>query len=368
MTDVLPVARTGNPHPTSAARRAEILAAPGFGNHFTDHMVQIHWDPARGWHDAALVPYAPLSLDPGATVLHYAQTIFEGLKAYRQPDDSVAAFRPDRNAVRFRNSARRLALPELPDDLFIESLRWLVREDKDWVPPAGGEECLYLRPFMFGTQPGLGVHPSEEVLYLVIASPAASYFAGGSVKPVSVWISDDYVRAAPGGTGEAKCGGNYAGSLAGHQEAIARGYDQVVWLDAVERRYIEEMGGMNIAFVYGSGPNAKVVTPQLTGTLLPGVTRDALLQIARDLGYGAEERRVTVEEWEQGVRSGDITESFACGTAAVVTPIDRAGHTGGTFTIGDGEPGPTTMRLRDTLTAIQRGSAPDPHGWRTPLA
>ena len=321
-------------------------------------MVQIHWDRARGWHDAAVLPYAPLAVDPGAMVLHYAQTIFEGMKAYRQPDGSIAAFRPDRNAVRFRNSARRLALPELPEDLFLESLRWLVQEDRDWVPPAGGEECLYLRPLMFGTSAGLGVHPAAEVLYLVIAAPATTYFAGGSLKPVSVWISEDYVRAAPGGTGEAKCGGNYAGSLAGQEDAQARGYDQVVWLDAVERRYVEEMGGMNIAFVYGSGPNAKVVMPQLTGTLLPGVTRDALLQIARDLGYGSEERRISAQEWEQAVRAGDITETFACGTAAVVTPVGRVGHAGGTFTIGDGEPGPTTMRLRDALTSIQRGTPP----------
>ncbi|MGH7910763.1 MAG: branched-chain amino acid aminotransferase, partial [Candidatus Dormibacteraceae bacterium] len=254
------------------------------------------------------------------------------------------------------------------EDLFVESLRWLAREDREWVPAAGGEECLYLRPIMFGTHASLGVHPSPEVLYLVIASPVGSYFSGGSVKPVSVWISEDYVRAAPGGTGEAKCGGNYAASLAGQDDATTKGYDQVVWLDGVERRYIEEMGGMNIAFVYGEGSSTRVVTPQLTGTLLPGVTRDSLLQIARDLGYGAEERRITVEEWEQGVRSGDITETFACGTAAVVTPIDRVGHGAGTFTIGDGEPGPATMRLRDALTSIQRGTAADPHGWRTPLA
>ncbi|MFZ0218361.1 MAG: branched-chain amino acid aminotransferase [Candidatus Dormiibacterota bacterium] len=367
MTDVLPFTRTPSEHRTSPERRAEILAAPGFGHHFTDHMVQIVWDREQGWHDAAIVPYGPISLDPAATVLHYAQTIFEGLKAYAQPDGSVAAFRADANARRFQASSRRLALPELPPELFVESLRTLVREDRAWVPPAGAEESLYLRPFMFGTTPHLGVEPAADVLYCVIASPSAVYFTSGA-KPVRVWISKSYVRAAPGGTGAAKTGGNYAGSLVGQVEAEQHGCSQVVWLDATERRYVEEMGGMNLAFVLGEGPSARVVTPQLTGTLLPGVTRDSLLQIATDLGYGVEERRISVEEWEQGVRGGAITETFACGTAAVVTPVGSVVSDETSFEIGDGEPGPVTLRLRDALTAVQRGLAEDPHGWRTPLA
>src|SRR6478609_8272460 len=242
-------------HPLSDSERAAILANPGFGRHFTDHMVIIKWTEGRGWHDGQLVPYGPLSLDPATNVLHYAQTIFEGLKAYRRPDGSVATFRPEENAKRFQRSARRLSMPELPVETFIEAVDALVAQDKAWVP-CKDEQSLYLRPFMFATEVGLGVKPANEYLFAVIASPAGAYFSGG-IKPVSVWLSEEYVRAAPGGMGAAKTGGNYAASLVAQAQAAEFGCDQVVWLDAVERRWVEEMGGMNLYFVYGSGADAR---------------------------------------------------------------------------------------------------------------
>ncbi|MFN2495726.1 MAG: branched-chain amino acid aminotransferase [Pseudonocardiaceae bacterium] len=366
MSAVSRFTRRPHPGPATPAQRAEILASPGFGVYFTDHLVEITWTVGRGWHDPEIGPYRPLLMDPAVMVLHYGQAVFEGLKAYRQPDGTVASFRPLANAARFRSSARRLALPELPDELFLGSLRELVRADVEWVPAAGGEESLYLRPFLFATEVGLGVRPAATCRYLLIASPAGPYFPGG-LRPVSVWLSTEYVRAAPGGTGEAKFAGNYAASLLAQRQAADKGCDQVVWLDAVERRWVEEMGGMNLFFVFGEGEQARLVTPQLTGTLLPGITRDSLLTLAREHGLGVEERRISTEEWEKGVETGDISEVFACGTAAVITPIGRAAHSGGEFTIGTGEPGPVTHRLRAALTAIQRGVAPDTHGWMVPL-
>jgi len=344
-------------HPLSDAERNAILAAPGFGRHFTDHMVTIKWTDGRGWHDAQLVPYAPLSLDPGNMTLHYAQTIFEGLKAYHQPDGSVATFRPAENALRFQSSARRLAMPELPVETFVAACDALVRQDKAWVPTEG-EASLYLRPFMFATEVGLGVRPASEYLFLVIASPAGAYFSGG-VKPVSVWLSEEYVRAAPGGTGAAKTGGNYAASLVAQAQAAEHGCDQVVWLDAIERRWIEEMGGMNLYFVYGD----RIVTPELTGSLLPGITRDSLLTIAADLGYHVSEGRISVDDWKRGVSDGSLTEVFACGTAAVITPVGSVKSARADWTIADGESGAVTMRLRSALLDIQTGLAPDPHAW-----
>jgi branched-chain amino acid aminotransferase len=347
--------------PLAAAEREAILADPGFGRHFTDHMVTVAWTEGRGWHDAQLVPYAPLTLDPAVMVLHYGQAIFEGLKAYRRADGAVATFRPHANAQRFQRSARRLAMPELPEDLFVASIEALVSQDRDWVP-SGAERSLYLRPFMFSTEVGLGVRPANSYLYVLIASPAGPYFPRG-LKPVTVWLSESYTRAAPGGTGEAKCAGNYAASLVAQAQAAAEGCDQVVWLDAVEHRWVEEMGGMNLFFVLGSGDDARLVTPELTGTLLPGITRDSLLGFAQELGLPAEERRISTEEWEEGNASGAITEVFACGTAAVVTPVARVKAIGRGWTIGDGEPGPVTQHVRATLLGIQTGEAPDPHGW-----
>jgi branched-chain amino acid aminotransferase len=348
-------------HPLPAAERDAILANPGFGRYFTDHMVTIKWTEGRGWHDAQLVPYAPLSLDPANMTLHYAQTIFEGLKAYRQPDGGVATFRPQANAARFQTSARRLAMPELPVETFIEACDVLVRQDRAWVP-SEGEASLYLRPFMFATEVGLGVRPANEYLFVLIASPAGAYFSGG-VQPVSVWLSEEYVRAAPGGTGAAKTGGNYAASLVAQAQAIEHGCDQVVWLDAVERRWIEEMGGMNLYFVYGD----RIVTPELTGSLLPGITRDSLLRIAADLGYEVGEGRVSVDDWRAHHEDGTLTEVFACGTAAVITPVGSVKSTRADWPVADGTPGPVTLRLRTALLDIQTGHAPDPYGWMHPL-
>lgn len=352
--------------PLSEAERKPLLADPGFGRHFTDHMVTVKWTEGRGWHDAQLQPYAPIPMDPANMTLHYAQTIFEGLKAYRQPDGSVATFRPDANARRFQNSARRMGMPQLPVETFIEACDVLVKQDRDWVP-SQAEQALYLRPFMFATEVGLGVRPANEYLFMVIASPAGAYFPRG-VKPVSVWLSEEYVRAAPGGTGEAKTGGNYASSLAAQAEAAAQGCDQVVWLDALERRWIEEMGGMNLCFVRGSGADATIVTPELTGTLLPGITRDSLLTIAQDLGYRTEEARISTDEWREGNADGSITEVFACGTAAVITPVGQVKSARAEWTVGDGRTGPITARLRETLLGLQTGHAPDPHGWMHTLA
>ncbi|GAB11822.1 branched-chain amino acid aminotransferase [Gordonia araii NBRC 100433] len=359
--------RTLHPHAVPESRRAEIHEAPGFGKYFTDHMVVVDYDAERGWHNAAVKPYGPIALDPSAMVLHYGQEIFEGLKAYRQPDGSIAAFRPTANAERLQRSAARLAMPPLPTEDFINSLRELLAVDHAWVPAAGGEASLYIRPFMFASQAGLGVNsPSSEYRYAVIASPAGPYFSGG-IKPVSVWLSREYVRAAPGGTGFAKCGGNYAAAFVAQQQATENGCDQVVWLDAVERRYIEEMGGMNLFFVFGSGADARLVTPELTGSLLPGITRDALLQLATDAGFAVDERRISIEELETGVEDGAITEVFACGTAAVITPVGRVRGENEDYQIADGEPGDVTMALRDTLTGIQRGTFADTHGWMTEL-
>src|SRR5580700_7578356 len=288
--------------PVPADQRAQMLAAPGFGSVFTDHMATIRWSEDAGWHDARVEPYGPITLDPAAQVFHYGQEIFEGLKAYTQADGSVAAFRPQANAARLNRSAVRLAMPELPESLFVRAIELLVAQDRPWVPTADGHS-LYLRPFMIATQIGLGVNrPASSYLFTLIASPVAGYF-GGEVKPVQVWLSQDYSRAAPGGTGEAKCGGNYAAAFAGQQQALDHGCDQVVWLDAAERQWVEEMGGMNLFFVYGSGAEARIVTPTATGSLLQGITRDSLLKLGPDLGVPATEDKVSAGAWQQGCAS-----------------------------------------------------------------
>jgi branched-chain amino acid aminotransferase len=346
----------------SAAERQVILDNPGFGRFFTDHMVTAEWNSDLGWHEAQLRPYGPLLMDPATNSLHYGQAIFEGLKAYRHSDGSIQTFRPFENAQRFARSARRLAMAELPAELFVASLETLVQADRDWVPN-GRERSLYLRPFMISSEVGLGVRPANAYKYVLIASPAGAYFAGG-VAPVSVWISDDYVRAAPGGTGEAKCAGNYAASLLAQAEASAHGCDQVVWLDAIGREKIEEMGGMNLYFVYGEGDSTRIMTPKLTGTLLPGVTRDSLLTVAADRGIAVAEGEITVSELRSGCESGEITEVFACGTAAVITPVGKVKtRDKGEFTVGSGGSGPVTLLLRDALLDIQTGAAPDTHNW-----
>lgn len=369
MEQRLDFAVTKNEHPATDAQRAEILAEPGFGKAFTDHMVSIDWTADKGWHNAQVRPFGPVELSPATNVFHYGQAIFEGLKAYRHEDGSIVTFRPDQNAARMQHSADRLAMPQLPEELFIESLRQLVAADEAWVPEAGGEDALYLRPFMIGTEETLGVKPSSSYTYYVIASPAGAYFKGG-VKPVSVWISEDFVRAAPGGTGDAKFAGNYAGSLAAQANAENEGCDQVVWLDAIERKYIEEMGGMNLMFVEHTGADGStdpadftVVTPALSGSLLPGITRKSILELAEDMGYKTEERRVTVGEWRDGSESGRFAETFACGTAAVITPVGRAKSPHGEFTVNNNEAGEITMKLREQLRGIQNGTVADTHGW-----
>ena len=357
-----PIAMKPSQNPLPQAQREEILANPGFGKYFTDHMVTADWTEEAGWHNAQLVPYGPLSFDPATNFMHYGQAIFEGLKAYRHEDGSIKTFRPVANAERFQRSARRLAMAELPVELFLASVNALVAQDRDWVP-GGEDQSLYLRPFMISTEVGLGVRPANAYKYLLIASPAGAYFPQG-VKPVSVWIYDDYVRAAPGGTGEAKCAGNYAASLIAQAEAASHGCEQVVWLDAVERNWIEEMGGMNLYFVYGSGDSARLVTPTLTGSLLPGITRDSLLTVASDLGYLATEDAISVDQWREGAQAGQITEVFACGTAAVITPVGQVkSRKSGHWEINEGQPGPVTMQLREALLNIQTGHVADKHQW-----
>lgn len=353
----LTFAVTRNESAASDADRAAILANPGFGKNFTDHMVEVCWSEQGGWHRPRVQPYGPIALDPAASVLHYGQEIFEGLKAYRHADGSIWSFRPAANARRMQSSARRMALPELPEEYFIESLRQLIALDGDWVPNAP-ETSLYLRPFMFAKEAFLGVRPAHKVAYYVIASPAGAYFPGG-VNPVSIWLSTEYSRAGKGGTGAAKTGGNYAASLVAQAEAAEHGCQQVLFLDSEHGVYLEELGGMNIVLVYRDGT---LVTPQ-SKSILPGITRDSVLQLAEDRGHCIERRQVSMTEWREGVADGSIVEAFACGTAAVITPIGMISARDFTLGAPDAEPGELTMSLRQELTDIQYGRRPDPHGW-----
>lgn len=349
-----------------AAEREAILADPGFGNHFTDHTAIVDFSAdtsgAGSWHDARVEPYGPIALDPAAGVLHYGQEIFEGMKAYRHEDGSIWTFRPDANAARLNRSARRLALPELPEELFLESLRQLVAADQDWVPTREGDS-LYLRPFMIATEAFLGVRPAREVSFRVIASPAGNYF-GGEVKPVDIWVSRTYARAGRGGTGAAKAGGNYASSLIAQLEAEAHGCKQVLFLDQFNDNAVEELGGMNVFFVFRDG---SLVTPALSGTMLEGITRSSVIQLGRDRGLDVSERTITLDEWRDGVASGDITEVFACGTAAVITPIGRLRDGDEMIGTADAPAGEVTMSIRSQLLGIQAGLLEDPHGWLTRL-
>ena len=337
--------------------RALMLVDPGFGRVFTDHMAIAHYSADEGWHDMRITARRPLTLDPGTSVLHYAQEIFEGLKAYRRPEGRFALFRAEANARRFNASARRMAMPDVPEAMFLESIRALVRADKAWIPDSE-EGALYLRPFMFATEVFLGVKPAAEYLYIVMASSVGAYFKGAP--SISLWVTREYSRAAPGGTGEAKCGGNYATSLIAQAEAIENGCDQVVFLDAVERRWVEELGGMNIFFVFDDG---SIATPPLAGTILHGITRDSILTLARDAGIAVREEPYSIEQWEADAKSGRLTEAFACGTAAVLTSIGSVRSANGEFAIGGQSIGPLTQRIREKLVAIQRGRASDPHGW-----
>jgi branched-chain amino acid aminotransferase len=354
--------RLPHPAPVAVATRDQLLADPGFGKLFSDHMVTIDWSEDAGWHNASVGPLAAIPLHPAAAVLHYAQEIFEGLKAYRLADGTMALFRPEANAARFNASAKRLAMPALPEDLFVAACRELVAVDGAWFPEVEGGS-LYLRPFMIATEAFLGVRPAKSYKFIVIASPAGNYFKSGA-PAVSIWVSQ-YTRAAPGGTGAAKCGGNYAASLVPQAEAMAHGHDQVVFLDAEQHKWIEELGGMNLYFVFDDG---SLVTPPLSGTILPGITRESLLTLAREEGLTVREEKYSIDQWRADAASGKLVETFACGTAAVVTPVGRVTDpVKGEFVIGSGGPGQLTQKLRQKLVSIQRGEAPDPHGWVTRL-
>jgi len=350
------ISTTASTAAVSDERLAEILANPGFGLHFTDHMLTLEWTPDAGWHDGRIEPYGPLTLDPATAVLHYAQEIFEGMKAYRHEDGSIWSFRPEENAARMMRSSRRLALPELEVADFVQAVDALVAVDQRWVPDQAGEKSLYLRPFMFASEAFLGVRPAQHVTFMVIASPAGAYFKGG-VKPVTLWLTEEYTRAGRGGMGAAKTGGNYASSLVAQQQATANGCDQVVFLDAQEGRYVEELGGMNMYFVHDDGT---IVTPEI-GTILEGITRSSIIELAGKLGHQVIERKFSIDEWREGVTSGRITEVFACGTAAVVTPVGALKWDGGEV------PAPAstdlTMRIRQALVDIQYGRAEDTFGW-----
>ncbi|WP_433791866.1 branched-chain amino acid aminotransferase [Actinoplanes sp. CA-252034] len=347
-----------NPAPVSDADRAALLANPGFGRIFTDHMVTVRYADGKGWYEPRVEARGPIPMDPASAVLHYAQEIFEGLKGYTTPDGGVAMFRPDANANRFNQSAARMAMPALPVETFLQSLHEIIKIDRDWIPE-DPEGSLYLRPFAYASEVFLGVRPANEYLYLVIASPVGPYFSGG-VKPVSIWVTPDFTRAAPGGTGAAKCGGNYAAGLSAQAEASEHGCDQVVYLDAIERKYIDELGGMNVFLVLDDG---SLITPPLTGTILPGITRDSVIKLAERAGRKVEERPISLEEWREGAASGRVREAFACGTAAVITPIGTIKSEGGDFTVADGGSGEVTMAIRKELVDIQRGRAEDPFGW-----
>jgi len=354
--DLFEITRTDTPVPDD--QREAALAAPKFGTVFTEHMARISYSQETGWSHRRVEKYGPLQMDPATAVLHYAQEIFEGLKAYRHPDGTVWTFRPQANAARFARSAHRLALPPLSEADFLGAIQALVTTDVAWVP-AGEETSLYLRPFMYASETFLGVRPSLEAEFLVIASPVGPYFAGG-VRPVSIWVAEDYHRAGAGGTGDAKCGGNYAASLLPQQEAYAKGFEQVCFLDASTNTYLEELGGMNVCVVYSDG---SVATPPVSGSILEGVTRSSILRLLTDAGHEVSERPITLAELKAGLADGSVSEVFACGTAAVMTPIGRLAGEGFDLTVGDGTAGPVTTRIRAELTDIQYGRATDRHGW-----
>jgi len=329
----------------------------GFGKIFTDRLFIVEWKTGQGWVDARIEPYAPFALDPACTVLHYAQEIFEGLKAYRWKDGSVALFRPEMNARRFNRSADRMCMPEVPEELFLNGVAELVKLESDWIPTSPGTS-LYIRPTLIAVDPYLGVKPADQYYFYVILSPVGSYYAGG-FNPVKIMVEDKYVRAVPGGTGEAKTGGNYASSLKSGMEAKLKGFDQVLWLDGMERRYIEEVGAMNMFFAYGD----RVVTAPLEGTILNGVTRNSVITLAAELGFTVEERKVDIDTIMADIKNGKITEAFGSGTAAVITPVGTLCYKDENATIGNGGVGNLTQKLYDTLTGIQTGDIADKFGW-----
>ncbi len=353
--------RIPHPSPTSDDARIAAIADPGFGTVFTDHMVTIDYDEAKGgWHSPRIGPREPIALDPAASVLHYAQEIFEGMKAFIHADGGLALFRPEANARRFNASARRMAMPEIPEELFLDAVKLAVETDAAWMPSVEGGS-LYIRPFMFASEAFLGVRPAKQYKFVVILVSSGNYFKGG-VNPVKIWVSQDYVRATPGGTGAAKTGGNYAASLVPQAEAIRHGCDQVVFLDAVENKWVEELGGMNLFFVRADG---SVITPPLTGTILPGITRESLIALLREEGLDVREEPYSIEQWRAEAQSGELLETLACGTAAVVTPVGTVASPTGEFTIGSGGIGQMATKMRTRLVDIQHGREADRHGWVT---
>ena len=329
----------------------------GFGTYFTDHMFMMDYTEGVGWHDARIVPYAPIAMDPATMVLHYAQETFEGLKAYRNPKGEITLFRPEMNARRMINSNKRICMAELPEDMFVEAVEAIVKYEQDWIPTAK-DTSLYIRPFMFASEASVGVHPAKSYTFVIILSPVGSYYPEG-VNPVKIWVEDEYVRAVKGGTGFTKCGGNYAASIAAQVKAESHGYTQVLWLDGVHRKYVEEVGTMNVMFLI----NDTVVTAPLEGSVLPGVTRDSIIHILKDWGYKVEERELSIDELMEAGRNGELKEAFGTGTAAVISPVGQLYYKGEEIVINDFKTGELTQKLYDTLTGIQWGRLEDKYGW-----
>lgn len=329
----------------------------GFGNYFTDHMLTIDYDEGQGWHDARITPYEPIAMDPAAMVLHYAQETFEGLKAYRNPNGDVMLFRPEMNARRMINSNARLCMPALPEEMFIEAVEAIVKYEQDWIPTAA-DTSLYIRPFMYAAQPSVGVHPANSYKFIIILSPVGAYYPEG-VNPIKIWVEDEYVRAVKGGTGFTKCGGNYAASVAAQVKAEQKGYTQVLWLDGVHRKYVEEVGTMNIMFYIDD----EIITAPIDGSVLPGVTRDSMLRLLKDWGYKVSERELSIDDLMEAGHNGTLKEVFGTGTAAVISPVGELNYKGDIVTINDFKTGPLTQRLYDTLTGIQWGKIEDPYQW-----
>ena len=333
----------------------------GFGKIFTDHMFMMDWNKEKGWYNARIVPFENISLHPASTVLHYGSEIFEGLKAYRRKDGKVQMFRPIENIRRMNRSAERLCLPQIPEDIAMQVLETFVELEQDWTPSAEGTS-LYLRPFMFGNDESLGVHAVHNATYVIIASPVGSYYAEG-INPVRIMIEDEDVRAVRGGTGYAKCGGNYAASNRAGERAAQQGYSQVLWLDGVERKYIEEVGAMNVMFKV----DGKVITPMLSGSILPGITRMSCIAVLKEKGFEVEERLLSIDELADALENGKLEEAWGCGTAAVVSPIGELCYKGVKYPVNNGEIGEVTQMLYDTLTGIQWGKLDDTFGWTYPI-
>lgn len=329
----------------------------GFGTYFTDHMFMMDYTEGVGWHDARIIPYAPIAMDPATMVLHYAQETFEGLKAYRNPKGEITLFRPEMNARRMINSNKRICMAELPEDMFVEAVEAIVKYEQDWIPTAK-DTSLYIRPFMFASEASVGVHPAKSYTFVIILSPVGSYYPEG-VNPVKIWVEDEYVRAVKGGTGFTKCGGNYAASIAAQVKAESHGYTQVLWLDGVHRKYVEEVGTMNVMFLIDD----TVVTAPLEGSVLPGVTRDSIIHILKDWGYKVEERELSIDELMEAGRNGKLKEAFGTGTAAVISPVGQLYYKGEEIVINDFKTGELTQKLYDTLTGIQWGRLEDKYGW-----